>query len=84
MMLIQLALIALWVWTWDRSMFSVRWLHIRTLAVLGYAWLACEVAQPQTFLSLLCDWLVWIDIASIVLAIWNRDCRYFPHQPGAT
>ena len=82
LVLVQLGLIAVWLRTLESCLTSVRVLHLRTICVLGYAWLACELRAPPTFLTLVCEWMVWIDVASIVLAVWNRDCRYFKNHLG--
>lgn len=80
--LAQLGMIAVWVWTYYPALNSLRWLFFRTVVVLGYAWLAGVSHTPQTFLTLLCEWLVWIDIASIGLAVVNGDSRLFKHRYG--
>jgi len=78
MTLIQLAFVVMWVHTYQSALFCSRALFYREIWVLGYGVLAAVVGGPQTGLSLACEVMLWIDIASLGLAFWCHDSRLFP------
>jgi hypothetical protein len=82
MILVQIAFIAVWIWSYMPALNSLRVWFFRTVCVLGYAWLSSVVEPPQTALTLVCEWFVLIDIISIGLAVWNGDSRLFKHRYG--
>ena len=80
MPLIQLAFIVMWVHTYQPALFNSRALFYREIWVLAYGALAAVVGGPQTGLSLACEVMLWIDIASLGMAFLCNDYRFFPNK----
>ncbi len=81
--LAQLGFIGFWIRTYSDAFGSVRVLLLRTTAVLGYGWFtAAYDIRPDTLPSLICEWLVWLHIGGLCMAVCNRDSRFFKHRYG--
>jgi hypothetical protein len=81
--LAQLGFIGFWIRTYSDAFGSVRVLLVRTAVVLGYGWFcAAQKIRPESGLSLVCEWLVWLHIGGLCMAVWNRDSRLFKHRYG--
>lgn len=78
MILVQIAFVVLWITTYQPALFSLRVLFFRTVAVLGFGWFTTvNRAHMEPGLMLFCEWLIWFDIGSLCLAVWNNDSRFF-------
>jgi len=81
--LAQIAFIAFWWRTYMEGLNSVRVLHFRTIASLGYGWFAAaHRIPPDTLPAFVSDCLVWAHVVGLCLAAWNRDSRFVMHRYG--